>query len=72
VEAALVEQRDPRVPYRALAQAETDFREQYPDALSVRAIWTPSNKACDVHVEVWTTDEEQHGLPCAEVYAWRS
>lgn len=74
MEAALVRgadnaHHDPRAPYRALADAEVRFRAKYPDALSVRALWTPANPECEIHVEVWTTDEENHGLPCAEVYA---
>jgi hypothetical protein len=70
VEAASVtlpEQRDPRVPYRALAEAETKYREKFPEALMVRALWTPSHPDAQIHVEVWTANAD--GLPVAEVYA---
>jgi hypothetical protein len=58
-------ERDPRVPYRALADAEMKAREKHPDALSVRALWTPSNEdGREIHVEVWTNGEDG---PCANV-----
>lgn len=64
MEAATALDRDPRVPYRALANAEMEAREAHPDALSVRAVWTPSNTEHEIHVEVWTMGDEG---PCAEV-----
>lgn len=53
--------RDPHVDYVALANAELDAREKYPDAFSVRAVWTPASEA-PVHVEVWTRDERTNDL----------
>lgn len=57
--------RDPRVSYVALANAEVEAREKYPDAFSIRAMWTPAS-ADPIHVEVWTRDERT-GAPRADV-----
>lgn len=54
-------------PYERMASAEQLARETHPDALNVRAMWTPEGEH-DVHVEVWTTCERT-GYPRADV--WR-
>lgn len=54
-------------PYERMASAEQLAREAHPDALNVRAMWTPEGEH-DVHVEVWTTCERT-GYPRADV--WR-
>lgn len=62
METATAVDRDPRVPYRALADAEMRAREAHPDALSVRALWTPSNEdGREIHVEVWTNGDDGPG-----------
>lgn len=58
METTVALERDPRVPYRALANAEMKARDEHKDALSVRAVWTPSNTEHEIHVEVWTMGDD--------------
>lgn len=57
--------RDPHVDYVALANAEVEARGKYPEAFSIRALWTPAS-ANPVHLEVWTRDART-GAPSAAV-----
>lgn len=43
---------NPRVPYARLRAAEHAALDTFPDALSVKALWTPASESSDVHVEV--------------------
>lgn len=53
-----------RVPYALLARAEQDMRERFPDAVRVKALWTPAS-AYEVCVEVWRDSEH------ANVVGWQ-
>lgn len=60
---------DPNVPYTRLANAEMAAREEHPNAVSVRALWTPSSWQADIHVEVWANDERTGQLAARVVPA---
>jgi hypothetical protein len=68
VKAAVIPTRDPKVPYVRLANAEVRARERFPEAINVRAMWTPANTDSDVHVEVWTRVEPSEP---ARAQVWR-
>lgn len=40
-------------PYTRLANAEHKMIHLYPEARTVKALWTPSSSGNDIHVEVW-------------------
>lgn len=46
------EPRDPRVPYAQIEAAEQVAAQAFPDAISIKGIWTPSSSESDVAVEV--------------------
>lgn len=57
-----------QAPYTRMAEAEQLARAEFPEALNVRAVWTPEGEH-DVLVEIWTKCE-QTGYPRADM--WRS